>query len=62
MLKSRTLEPSEHEWLIEKSYTVSEAEIWRLIIDHIRVNTMRDFNVNYQKPTRKRAKKGAKNR
>jgi hypothetical protein len=62
MLKNGTLEPTEHEWLIEKSYTESESEIWRLIIDHIRAATMRDFNMNYQKPTRKRRRKSTKNR
>jgi hypothetical protein len=60
MLKSGTLTPSEHEYLMEQSYVCSEAEIWRLIIDHIRVNTMRDFNMTFQKPTRKRTKKSKK--
>jgi len=60
MLKSGTLTPSEHEYLMEQSYVVSEAEIWRLIIDHIRVNTMKDFNMNYQKKPRKRTKKSRK--
>ena len=60
MLKSGTLTPSEHEYLMEQSYTATEAEIWRLIIDHIRVATMKDFNMNYQKKPRKRTKKSRK--
>ena len=62
MLKSGTLTPSEHEYLMEQSYTATEAEIWRLIIDHIRVNTMKDFNMNYQKKPRKRTKNKTKKR
>ena len=62
MLKSGTLTPSEHEYLMEQSYIVTEAEIWRLIIDHIRVNTMKDFNMNFQKKPRKRTKKAPKKR
>ena len=60
MLKSGTLTPAEHEYLMEQSYTATEAEIWRLIIDHIRVATMKDFNMNYQKKPRKRQKKSKK--
>ena len=60
MLKSGTLTASEHEYLMEQSYIVTEAEIWRLIIDHIRVNTMKDFNMNFQKKPRKRTKKSRK--
>jgi hypothetical protein len=60
MLKSGTLTAEEHEYLMEQSYVATEAEIWRLIIDHIRVNTMRDFNMNYQKKPRKRTKKSKK--
>ena len=62
MLKSGTLTASEHEYLMEQSYIVTEAEIWRLIIDHIRVNTMKDFNMNFQKPPRKRTKRTPKKR
>ena len=62
MLKSGTLTATEHEYLMEQSYVVTEAEIWRLIIDHIRVNTMKDFNMNFQKPTRKRRKNNTKKR
>ena len=62
MLKSGTLTASEHEYLMEQSYIVTEAEIWRLIIDHIRVNTMKDFNMNYQKPPTKRHKPAPKKR
>jgi hypothetical protein len=57
MLKSGTLTPSEHEYLMEQSYGVTEAEIWRLIIDHIRVNTMRDFNMNYRRGSKRRKNK-----
>jgi len=60
MLKSGTLTPAEHEYLMEQSYVCSEAEIWRLIIDHIRVNAMKDFNMNYQKKPRKPTKKSKK--
>ena len=60
MLKSGTLTAAEHEYLMEQSYTATEAEIWRLIIDHIRVRTMQDFRMNYQKKPRKRTKKSRK--
>jgi len=62
MRKSGTLTPSEHEYLMEQSYICSEAEIWRLIIDHIRVRTMQDFRMNYQKKPRKRTKRAPKKR
>ncbi len=62
MLKSGTLTPTEHEYLMEQSYTATEAEIWRLIIDHIRVNTMKDFRMNYQNTPRKRTKNKTKKR
>jgi hypothetical protein len=62
MLKSGYLTPAEHEYLLEQSYTATEAEIWRLIIDHIRVNTMKDFNMTYQKKPRKRTKRAPKKR
>ena len=62
MRKSGTLTASEHEYLMEQSYIVTEAEIWRLIIDHIRVNTMKDFNMTYQKQPRKRRKNTTKKR
>ena len=62
MLKSGTLTAAEHEYLMEQSYVVTEAEIWRLIIDHIRVNTMKDFRMNFQKPTKKRTKRAPKKR
>ena len=62
MLKSGTLTASEHEYLMEQSYIVTEAEIWRLIIDHIRVNTMKDFNMNFHKKPRKRTKRAPKKR
>jgi hypothetical protein len=57
MLKSGTLAPSEHEYLMGQSYVVTEAEIWRLIIDHIRVNTMKDFNMNYRRGSKRRKNK-----
>jgi hypothetical protein len=60
MLKSRTITATEHEWLIEQSYTATEGEIWRLIIDHIRSATMQDFRMTFHKPTRKRTKKSRK--
>jgi len=62
MLKSGTLTPTEHEYLVGQSYVVTEAEIWRLIIDHIRVATMKDFNMTYQKQPRKRTKRAPKKR
>jgi len=62
MLKSGTLTAAEHEYLMEQSYTATEAEIWRLIIDHIRVRTMQDFRMNYQKKPRKRTKRAPKKR
>ena len=60
MRKSGTLAPSEYDYLIEQSYTATEAEIWRLIIDHIRSATMKDFRMTYQKKPRKRTKKSKK--
>jgi hypothetical protein len=57
MLKSGTLTATEHEYLMEQSYIVTEAEIWRLIIDHIRVNTMKDFNMNYRRGSKRRKNK-----
>jgi hypothetical protein len=62
MLKSGTLTAAEHEYLMEQSYVSTEAEIWRLIIDHIRSATMRDFNMTFHKPTRKRTKRAPKKR
>jgi len=62
MLKSGTLTATEHEYLVGQSYVATEAEIWRLIIDHIRVNTMKDFNMTYQKKPRKRTKNKTKKR
>ena len=62
MLKSGTLTASEHEYLMEQSYVCSEGEIWRLIIDHIRVNTMKDFRMAYQKRPKKRNKRAPKKR
>ena len=62
MLKSGTLTQGEADYLVELSYTATEGEIWRLIIDHIRVNTMKDFNMTYQKKPRKRTKNKTKKR
>jgi len=62
MLKSGTLTAAEHEYLMEQSYVSTEAEIWRLIIDHIRSATMQDFRMTFHKPTRKRTKRAPKKR
>jgi hypothetical protein len=62
MLKSGTITAAEHEYLMEQSYTATEGEIWRLIIDHIRSATMKDFNMTFHKPTRKRTKRAPKKR
>jgi hypothetical protein len=62
MLKSGTITALEHEYLMEQSYTATEGEIWRLIIDHIRSATMRDFRMTYQKRPRKRTKRAPKKR
>jgi len=62
MRKSGTLAPSEYDYLMEQSYTATEAEIWRLIIDHIRVRTMQDFNMTFHKPAKKRTKRAPKKR
>ena len=56
MLKSGTITAAEHEYLMEQSYTATEGEIWRLIIDHIRSATMKDFNMTFYKKPRKRTK------
>ena len=64
MRKNGTLSAEEYEYLVEQSYISSEGEIWRLIIDHIRASTMRDFHIKYhtkfKKNTRKRSKKSKK--
>lgn len=64
MRQNGTLSAEEYEYLSEQSYVVSEGEIWRLIIDHIRVSTMRDFHTKYHakfgKSERKRTKKTRK--
>lgn len=62
MLKNRTISRDEHRYLVDRSYGSSEAEIWRLIIDHIRISTMQEFNMTHQKRPRKRRKNRAKNR
>jgi len=64
MLKNRTITRAEHRYLIDRSYGVTEAEIWRLIIDHIRISTMQNFDQGvYRRPRkRKRPKNRAKNR
>jgi len=62
MRKSGTVTAAESDRLIEQSYTASESEIWRLIIDHIRSATMQDFNMTFHKPARKRTKRAPKNR
>jgi hypothetical protein len=60
MLKSGTLTAAEHDYLMEQSYTATEGEIWRLIIDHIRSATMQDFNMTFHKRPKKRNKKSSK--
>ena len=60
MLKSRTITEAEHRYLVDRSYGSSEADIWRLIIDHIRISTMQDFNMTHQRQPRKRRKNKAK--
>jgi len=62
MLKNRTITGAEHRYLIDRSYGVTEAEIWRLIIDHIRISTMQNFDQGvYRQPRkRKRTKKAPK--
>jgi len=64
MRKNHTIAQDEYDYLIEQSYISSEGEIWRLIIDHIRASTMRDFHIKYhtkfKKNTRKRPKKSRK--
>jgi hypothetical protein len=62
MLKSGTITAAEHEYLMEQSYTATEGEIWRLIIDHIRSATMKDFNMTFYKKPRKRTKRAPKKR
>ena len=62
MLKSGTITALEHEYLMEQSYTATEGEIWRLIIVHIQSATMKDFNMTFHKPTRKRTKRAPKKR
>jgi len=60
MLKSRTITEAEHRYLVDRSYGSSEADIWRLIIDHIRISTMQDFNMTHQRQPRKHRKNRAK--
>jgi hypothetical protein len=60
MRKNGTLTQGEADYLAELSYTASEGEIWRLIIDHIRVHAMQGFNMNVVIPPRKSTKKGTK--
>jgi hypothetical protein len=60
MLKSGTITALEHEYLMEQSYTATEGEIWRLIIDHIRSATMKDFNMTFHKRNKKPTKKSRK--
>jgi hypothetical protein len=60
MRKSGTVTASEYDYLIDRSYVQSESEIWRLIIDHIRVRTMQDFNMTFHKRPKKRHKKSKK--
>jgi hypothetical protein len=60
MRKNGTLTQGEADYLVELSYTATEGEIWRLIIDHIRAHTLQDFNMNVVIPARKSHKKSQK--
>ena len=62
MLKNRTISRDEHRYLVDRSYGATEAEIWRLIIDHIRISTMQDFRMTHRKRRKKQPRKQAKNR
>ena len=62
MLKNRTISRDEHRYLVDRSYGSSEAEIWRLIIDHIRISTMQEFNMTHRKRRKKQPRKQDKNR
>ena len=62
MLRTKTITRDEHRYLVDRSYGSSEAEIWKLIIDHIRISTMQDFNMTHQKQRRKSPRKPAKKR
>ena len=57
MLKNRTITAEEHRYLVDRSYGSSEAEIWRLIIDHIRISTMQDFHAMHHKRRKKQPRK-----
>ena len=60
MRKNGTLTQGEVDYLVELSYTATEGEIWRLIIDHIRAHTLQGFNRNVVIPARKSHKKSTK--
>ena len=60
MLKNRTITAEEHRYLVDRSYGATEAEIWRLIIDHIRISTMQDFHKIHHRKSGKRRKNRAK--
>ena len=62
MRKSGTVTAAESDYLIEQSYTASESEIWRLIIDHIRSATMQDFRMTFHKRPKKLTKRAPKKR
>jgi len=62
MRKNGAITQAEADYLVERSYTVPEAEIWRLIIDHIKVHSMQGFNMNVVIPPRKSTRKRTKNR
>jgi hypothetical protein len=60
MRKNRVISRDEHRYLMDRSYGHSEAEMWRLIIDHIRISTMQDFDQGVYKKPRKRRRNRAK--
>lgn len=60
MLKNRMITREEHRYLVDRSYGTTEAELWRLIIDHIRISTMQNFDQGVYRQPRKRRKNQAK--
>jgi len=62
MKKNGTLTQGEADYLVELSYTATEGEIWRLIIDHIRAHTLQDFKMNVVIPARKSKQTRSKKR
>jgi hypothetical protein len=60
MRRNRVISRNEHRYLVDRSYGCSESEIWRLIIDHIRISTMQDFDQGVYRQPRKRRRNTAK--